>query len=92
MISFVEASGFDLPWQGVAGGVDFGSNPFLRDKQPSMETIGDFSYLSSCWTWRPFLPVYVKCYKNLENTKLLSEPHKQTVCKSLLGVTQHGVE
>lgn len=29
MISFVEANGFDLPWQGVPGSVDFGSNPFL---------------------------------------------------------------
>lgn len=29
IISFVEANGFDLPWQGVPGGVDFGSNPFL---------------------------------------------------------------
>ena len=31
MISFVEASRFDLPWQGVPGGVDFGSNTFLSD-------------------------------------------------------------
>lgn len=29
IISFVEANGFDLPWQGVPGDVDFGSNPFL---------------------------------------------------------------
>lgn len=37
MISFVEASGFDLPWQGVPGSVDFGSNPFLSGNLSLLE-------------------------------------------------------